>query len=102
MAFPSEEELKKIRKKLEKAEPSHDLPENPTKSEVLKYELCRKFVRHLIRKNGLTQAELARQLEMDPARLNEIVRYRIDLFTIDKLFEFAQRLDPSIELKIVE
>jgi len=99
MTFPSEKELEKIREKLEKADPSYLLPENATKAEKLKYELCKKFVVY-IRKNKITQIELSKKLNIDPARLNEIVKYKIHLFTADKLIEFAQRLDPNLEIKV--
>jgi predicted XRE-type DNA-binding protein len=99
MAFPSKKELERIREKLEKADPSYLLPEDATKVEKLKYELCKKFVSH-IRKNKVTQIELARKLNIDPARLNEIVKYKIHLFTVDKLIEFAGRLDPNLEIKV--
>lgn len=52
--------------------------------------------------NNVSQAELARHLKMDPARLNEIVKYRIDLFTIDKLLEIAKRLDPNIDIRVAK
>ena len=48
----------------------------------------------------MTQAEFARQTKMDPARLNEIVKYKIDLFTIDKLIEFAEAFDPEINIEV--
>jgi predicted XRE-type DNA-binding protein len=99
MTFPSEEKLKKIRESLDKAEPSYLLPQNATKSEVLKYDLCQKFVVY-IQENKISQADLAKQLNMDTARLNEIVKYRINLFTVDKLIEFAQRLDPNLVIKV--
>ncbi len=99
MAFPNEKELKKIREKLENAEPSHLLPRNASKVDKLKYALCQKFVVYLLDHN-ISQAELARNLNMDTARLNEIVKYKIDLFTVDKLIEFAQRLDPNLEINV--
>ncbi len=99
MTFPSEKELKKIREQLSKVDPSYGLPENPTKAEKLKYELCKKFVVY-IRKNKITQIELAKKLNIDPARLNEIVKYKIHLFTVDKLIEYAQLLDPNLEIKV--
>ena len=37
---------------------------------------------------------------MDTARLNEIIKYRIDLFTIDKLIEFAEVLDPDLKVEV--
>jgi len=99
VAFPNEAKLKKIRESLNKAEPSYLLPENATKAEKLKYNLCKKFVIY-IQKNNISQADLAKKLNMDTARLNEIVKYRINLFTVDKLIDFAQRLDPNLEIKV--
>jgi predicted XRE-type DNA-binding protein len=99
MGMPDEKTLAKMRKKLENVEPSHGLPENATKAQKIKYKLCEKFVVH-IQKTGMSQAELARKLGIDTARLNEIVRYRIDLFTIDKLVEYAELLDPGISIDV--
>jgi predicted XRE-type DNA-binding protein len=99
MAFPSEKELEKIREKLEKADPSYALPQNATKVEKLKYNLCQKFVIYIL-ENKISQVELAKQLDMDTARLNEIVKYKIHLFTVDKLIEFATRLDPNLDIKV--
>ena len=99
MGFPNKKELDKVRKKLESAEPSHTLPANASQADRLKYKLCEKFVKYIV-KNKISQAELARQLKMDTARLNEIIKYRIDLFTADKLLEFAEKLDPNIEVDV--
>lgn len=99
MGMPSKKELDRIRKLLENEEPSRGLPENPTQVEVAKYKICEKFVIYL-NAHDMSQAELARKLEIDPARMNEIVRYRINLFTLDKLAEFAERLDPNFKLEV--
>jgi predicted XRE-type DNA-binding protein len=99
MKFPSEKELKAIRKKLEKSEPSRLLPKNASKSDRLKYELCEMFVVYL-REHRMTQVALAKVLKVDPARVNEIVRYRIDLFTVDKLIDLAQSLKIDFEVKV--
>jgi len=99
MGFPSEKKLKDIRSRLEKAEPSRTLPKNATTVQKIKYKICEKFVIYLL-ENDLSQAKLARQLAMDPARLNEIVKYKIDLFTIDKLVEFAEKLDSNFKFEV--
>jgi len=99
MGFPSNEKVKKMRAILEKAEPSRTLSKNATTVERVKYKICEKFAAYIL-DNGVSQAELARQLSMDPARLNEIVKYRLDLFTIDKLVEFAERLDPKFKIEV--
>jgi predicted XRE-type DNA-binding protein len=99
MGFPSEKELKSIRAKLEKAEPSRMLPKNASRADRLKYEICEKFVAYLL-KHKMTQAQLARKLKVDPARINEIVKYRIDLYTVDKLLDLAERLDLDLNVKV--
>jgi len=99
MGMPDEKTLAKMRKKLESVEPTLILPKNATKSQKIKYKLCEKFVEHIL-KTGVTQAELARTLGIDPARLNEIVKYRIDLYTIDKLIEYVELLDPNIDVDV--
>lgn len=99
MGFPNKEKVEKMRAILEKAEPSRTLSKNATTAERIKYKICEKFVSYIL-DNGVSQIELARQLKMDPARLNEIVKYRIDLFTIDKLVEFADRLDPKFKIEV--
>jgi predicted XRE-type DNA-binding protein len=99
MAFPNDKKLKEIRAKLEAIDPSRSLPENPTKAQIVKYKICEKFVEYLMAHN-MSQAELARKLKLDPARLNEIIKYKIDLFTIDKLLEIAQALDPKINIEV--
>ena len=99
MSFPNEKKLKEIRGKLSFAEPARTLPENASKAEILKYKICEKFVVHILETN-ISQADLARKLGMDPARLNEIVKYRINLFTIDKLLEFSENMDPDIKIEV--
>lgn len=99
MGFPSERELKSIRKKLEKAEPSHTLPKNASMADHVKYKLCEKFVSYLI-DHKMTQVQLAKKLKVDPSRINEIVKYRIDLYTIDKLMDLAERLHLDFDVNV--
>ena len=99
MGFPSEKELKTVRAKLEKAEPSRLLPKNASKADRLKYELCEKFVIYLTR-HKISQAQLARKLKVDPARINEIIKYRIDLYTVDKLMDLAEKLDLDFSVRV--
>jgi len=99
MGFPSEEKLKVMREKLEKAEPSRMLPKNATKAEKLKYAICEKFVVYLL-DNKMTQVQLSKKLGIDPARVNEIVKYRIDLFTVDKLLNLSEKLKLNFEVEV--
>ena len=99
MGFPSENELNVVRAKLSKAEPSRTLPRNASKAERIKYKLCEKFVIYLL-ENKMTQVQLAKKLKVDPSRVNEIVKYRIDLYTVDKLMDLAERLDLDFEVEV--
>ncbi len=99
MGYPSEKEILKVRKKLEKVEPTRVLPKNASQADQLKFELCRIFVRYLL-EHEITQKELAEQIEVEPARLNEIVKYRIDLFTVDRLLAYIERLEPNIKVTV--
>lgn len=99
MGFPTAKELKSIRSKLEKAEPSRMLPKNASKADQIKYKLCEKFVIYLL-EHKMTQAQLARKLKIDPSRINEIVKYRIDLYTVDKLMDLAERLSIEFEIEV--
>jgi predicted XRE-type DNA-binding protein len=99
MGFPSEKELKQIRAKLAKAEPSRLLPKNATKADLVKYKLCEKFVIYLS-ENKISQVQLAKKLKVDPSRINEIVKYRIDLYTVDKLMELAEKLNLDFDVNV--
>jgi predicted XRE-type DNA-binding protein len=54
-----------------------------------------KVTRHLI-----SQVQPAKKLRVDPSRINEIVKYRIDLYTVDKLMDLAERLDLDFDVKV--
>jgi len=99
MAFPSEKELSRVRKKLSTIEPTRSLPKNASKADIVKYELCRQFVKYLL-KHGMTQKALAKEIGIEPARLNEIVKYRIDLFTVDRLLDYAERVKPDLRIRV--
>ena len=73
------------------------LPKNASKADQIKYRLCEKFVEYILEHN-ITQLQLPKKLKVDPSRINEIVKYRIDLYTIDKLMGLAER--PKIHFEV--
>lgn len=48
----------------------------------------------------MSQKQLADKLGIDPARLNEIVKYRIDLFTVDRLMGYLELLNPDLKVTV--
>lgn len=99
MGFPSEKELKSVRKKLESVEPSRMLPKNASKADHVKYKLCEKFVEYIL-EHKITQVQLAKKMKVDPSRINEIVKYRIELYTVDKLMDLAERLHLDFDVEV--
>jgi len=99
MGFPDKKEIARAKKKMESVEPVELLPSDASKVDKLKFELCKQFVVYL-RVNDMSQVELAKTLGIEPARLNEIVKYRIELFTLDRLLGYVEKLNPDIEVTV--
>ena len=97
--FPSKEELKKMRKILNRGPFTRPLPENATPIEKLKYEICRQFVR-AYNKDSVTQKNYAKKLGIDPAIMSKILHYHIDRFTVDRLFTYLEILHPNAKISV--
>lgn len=48
----------------------------------------------------MSQVRLARKLKVDPSRINEIVKYRIDLYTVDKLMDLGEKLHLDFDIEV--
>jgi len=100
MSFPSNNEIQEILKELDGVEPTFVLDrKNASPVDKIKYDLCREFVIYMV-SNKISQVELADRLGIDKARVNKIIKYRIDVFTIDKLLGLLNIIKPSSELKV--
>jgi predicted XRE-type DNA-binding protein len=100
VSFPSNKEIQEILKELESVEPTFILDrKNASAVDKIKYDLCREFVIYMI-SNNMSQVYLADKLGVDKARVNKIVKYRIEVFTIDKLLSLLNIIKPSSELKV--
>lgn len=100
MRFPTNLEIEKVLSSLSDDDFEVMLPKNASKIDRIKYQLCHRVVGYLV-KRGLTQSELARKIKIDRSRVNWIVKYRINHFSIDRLYEIASSLDSKIELRII-
>ena len=99
--WPKKDELKQTLKELEKEPGSQSLPENATPIDQTKYEICEQFVKYMLN-HELNQTELAQQLDLDDAIVSKIVRYRIEEFTIDRLYTYLKSLDPELKLSLTK
>ncbi len=57
----------------------------------MKYSLCKLFVRFVV-KNGIKAVELAEMLELPKTRVSDIMNYKTDKYTVDRLLSYAWKL----------
>jgi predicted XRE-type DNA-binding protein len=99
MAFPKREEIKRVLKKLENAEGTLALPENPTSLQKFRWDIQQKFVAYILEK-GISQRKLAEILEIDEGKVSKILHHRLDEFSTDRLIMLYEKLDPKVKLKV--
>ena len=97
--FPSPELLKKIRKKMTTVKGSQGLPPDASKLDRAKYKACEKILLYKMKKK-ISNRQLAQVLDCAETRVSEIVNYRIQKFTLDRLIAFAQSIDPGLILEV--
>lgn len=99
--FPSRKRLDEIRKRL--SDPtvlgSSLLPDNATQIDRAKFKACEMIIKFR-RKNNLKQKDLAARLGIDESRMSEILHYKIEGFTLDRLVSYAQVLYPDLKLDL--
>ena len=99
MRYPKTEDIKKVLNELMDDDFIQIIPLDASKIDKVKYELCKMFVAY-IKKENISQAELARQLKVNRSRVNWIVKYRIEHFTIDRLYELLEKILPDCKLRV--
>jgi predicted XRE-type DNA-binding protein len=67
------------------------LPKDASLEERMKYSLCKLFVRFVV-KNGLKAVELAEMLELPKTRVSDLMNYKTDKYTVDRLLSYAWKL----------
>ncbi len=97
--FPSEQELKSIRKKVAKVKGTQGLPPNALPLDRAKYDVCEQLLIYM-KKKKLSQREFAKLLQTSETRVSEIVHYRIQKFTLDRLVAFLQMVRPMATVRV--
>ena|SRR3569832_983363 len=101
--FPDEATLKRVRDKL--SDPDYPggnlaLPDDASETDRAKYQLCQLIARYQ-REHELLQKEIARQIGVDESRISDILRGKIEGFTLDRLIGYAEKLHPGLKIKII-
>ena len=76
------------------------LPENPTPLEKSKYEICREILIYQ-RKHKLTDEKIAQLMELTLPETEDILYYRTNYFTLDRLLTYVNKLFKNEPLKLV-
>jgi predicted XRE-type DNA-binding protein len=99
MGFPDKKKLDQIKNLAEKLEPDFVISKDANQTDKIKYQLCQLFIVYMM-DNKLTQSNLAEKLDLPQPRINEVLKCKIHLFTIDRLVEYYSKLYPNSELKL--
>ena len=75
------------------------LPAKLSSLDKTKYELCTRLLIYM-REHELSQRELAVELGVVESRVSEVLHYKIQNLTLDRLVKYHQILDPDFSLKI--
>jgi predicted XRE-type DNA-binding protein len=100
MKYPNTKQINDLLNSISDDDFSVLIPNDATDVEKIKFELCKNFIIYL-REHKMSQVELANLLGVDKSRINWIVKYRIEHFSIDYLYSLLKQLNPKIELKIL-
>jgi predicted XRE-type DNA-binding protein len=65
-----------------------------------KYQLCQLIARYQ-RERGLLQKDIARRIGVDESRISDILRGKIESFTLDRLIGYAEKLHPGLRVHVI-
>lgn len=97
--WPSERTLKRMDKKLSRVKGSRGVPTPADPVERIKYSLCEAVVRYC-QEHDLSQRDLAKLLDVNESRVSELVHYRIEKLTIDRLVKHLAKLKQTVKIQV--
>jgi predicted XRE-type DNA-binding protein len=83
--------LEKVEKKAKKGEIPKLLPKNVSFDDRMKFSLCKLFVRFVL-KSGKKAAKLSELIQVPKTRLSDILNYKTESYSVDRLLSFANKL----------
>ncbi len=101
--FPDDATLERVRDKL--SDPNYSggniaLPADASEIDRAKYQLCQLIARYQ-REHGLLQKDVAGRIGADASRVSDILRGKIERFTLDRLIAYAEKLHTGLKIKII-
>jgi predicted XRE-type DNA-binding protein len=77
------------------------LPSNASAVDRAKYQACLMILGYKM-DHDLLQKDIGEKIGADESRVSEIVRMRIDKFTLDRLIGYAEKLHPKLRVHVTE
>lgn len=99
MAFPTDEELERMRKILEKSEGARVVGEEGTKIEKFKFEICQRIVSFYL-DSKMSQKEFAILIGIDEALMSKLVRCKIEVFSTERLLKYLEMVEPDYKIEL--
>ena len=102
-AFPDNQTLKRVREKLSDMNYTGGnlaLPANATEVDRAKYQICQLIAKYQ-REHQLLQKDIAEKIGVDESRISDLLRGKIETFTLDRLLGYAEKLHPGIKVQII-
>ncbi|MEO5971149.1 MAG: XRE family transcriptional regulator [Bdellovibrionia bacterium] len=102
-AFPDNQTLKRVRDKLSDMNYTGGnlaLPANATEVDRAKYQICQLIAKYQ-REHQLLQKDIAEKIGVDESRISDLLRGKIETFTLDRLLGYAEKLHPGIKVQII-
>lgn len=101
--FPDDKTLKRMRDKL--SNPNYEggnfaLPANASEVDRAKYRVCQLIAKYQ-REHRWMQKEVAAKLGVDESRVSDLLRGKIESFTLDRLIGYAEKLYPGLRVEII-
>ncbi len=100
--YPDEDKLKKIAERLSSDEVmgSTVLSNDASDVDKIKFNLCALIVKYKMSK-ALSQKELAEKLQLDEPETSRVLHYKIERYSIERLFGYAKILYPKLTIEIL-
>ena len=99
MSFPSDKELKKMRKLLANVEGTTIIPKDANRVDRFKFDICQSILKHY-ELSKMSQKEFSIILGIDEAIVSKILKCKIEIFTIDRLLKYLEVVQPDYRINL--
>lgn len=76
------------------------LPSEASEVDRAKYQACQ-LIAKFKREHGWMQKEIAEKLGVDESRISDLLRGKVESFTLDRLIGYAEKLHPGLRIRII-